>query len=307
MGEERSGTMTEVDPLLRFDKLTPGRLAELACLLEVTARKPGNVHRLRDLPELTFLDFIMSAGAIVEPLDRAIASGVGETVYRAIEATRRVISTNTNLGMVLLLAPLAMVPEGVRLEQGIEAVLNATTIDDARLVYRAIRLAHPGGMGTVPDQDITQEPTSPLRQVMTLAVDRDLIARQYANGFQQVLGEGVPALRAFLEKGRDLETAIVGAYLSLLARYPDSLIARKAGLERALEVSSRAAGILDAGWPERDEARRSCAAFDNWLREPSRRLNPGTTADLVAAALYAALRDGTIHLPLSSRFRVVGD
>jgi triphosphoribosyl-dephospho-CoA synthase len=265
----------------------------------VTARKPGNVHRLRDFPDLTFLDFVLSATAIVGPLDRAITDGVGAAVYGAIEATRRWVATNTNLGIVLLLAPLATVPDEIGLLEGLEAVLEATTVEDSRAVYRAIRLAQPGGMGDVPDQDLADEPTMGLRDIMRLAGDRDQIARQYADGFPSVLDDALPSLRGFLEGGKDLETAIVGAYLNTLARHPDSLIARKAGIEQAKEVSRRAADILDAGWPDRDEARRQCEAFDEWLREPCRRLNPGTTADLVTAALYAALRDGTIKLPLA--------
>ncbi len=278
--------------------LSPGRLAQLACLLEVNARKPGNVHRLRDFPDLNFLDFVLSATAIVEPMDRAISEGIGLSVCSAIEATRRVVSTNTNLGMVLLLAPLAAVADAVSLEAGIEAVLDAATVDDSRSVYRAIRLAHPGGMGNVPDEDLADEPTLRLRDIMRLAADRDLIARQYANGFREVLGEALPSLRSFLDLGHDLGTAIVGTYLNILARHPDSLIARKAGIDRAREVSVRAAAILEAGWPARVGARRDCDAFDDWLRDPCQRLNPGTTADLVTAALFAALRDGTIKLPL---------
>src|SRR5262245_53537811 len=98
-------------------RMSPGRLAQFACLLEVTARKPGNVHRFRDLPGLQFVDCLLSAVAIAEPLDRAAEIGVGDAVYEAIEATRRVVATNTNLGMVLLLAPLAAVPEGVELAE----------------------------------------------------------------------------------------------------------------------------------------------------------------------------------------------
>jgi triphosphoribosyl-dephospho-CoA synthase len=281
---------------------SPGRLAQVACLLEVTARKPGNVHRLRDFSDLHFVDFLLSAVAIAEPLDRASAIGVGVTVLQAIEATRRVVRTNTNLGMVLLLAPLSAVPAGVELATGVEAVLAATTVEDARAVYRAIRLAEPGGLGSTPDQDLAHEPTMTLRAVMSLAADRDLIARQYANGFQDVLGEALPALGASLGSGRSLEEAIITCHLSMMARHPDSLIARKAGLGVALEVSRRAAEVLGAGWPDRAEARRHCEDFDAWLREPVRRLNPGTTADLVTAALYAALRDGTIGIPLVQGF-----
>jgi len=273
-------------------------LAQVACLLEVTARKPGNVHRQSDFADLHFMDFLLSAGAIAGPLDRAIAEGVGVSVLAAIEATRHVVNTNTNLGIVLLLAPLAAVADGVDLAEGVEEVLAATTIDDAKRVYRAIQLAQPGGLGEVPDQDINREPTMTLRAAMALAADRDLVALQYANGFREVLDEALPALRESLHAGQPLETAIVAAYLNVLARHPDSLIARKYGPAQAVDVSRRAAELLEAGWPDRDQARRHCESFDVWLRHPSNRFNPGTTADLVTAALYAALRDGTIGLPL---------
>src|SRR5262249_51208377 len=154
-------------------------LAQIACIMEVTAPKPGNVHRGSDFGDSNFLDFLLSAAAIAGPLDQARVAGVGRAVREAVEATRRVVSTNTNLGMVLLLAPLAAVPGDQDLPSGIEGVLAATTIEDARDVYRAIRLAHPGGLGTVGDQDLADEPTVTLREAMRLAADRDMIARQY--------------------------------------------------------------------------------------------------------------------------------
>jgi triphosphoribosyl-dephospho-CoA synthase len=277
--------------------LSPGRLAQAACILEVTARKPGNVHRFADLPDLHYIDFLMSAAAIVEPLDRAAAIGVGRAICASIEATRRVVATNTNLGIVLLLAPLAAAASYENLAQGVEAVLAATTLADARQVYHAIRLARPGGLGEVDEQDIQHEPTIPLRAVMSLAADRDSIARQYANGFRDVLGVGLPNLRQAVQAGRSLEVAIVDTYLKLLARQPDSLIARKYGLDRAIEVSRRAASVVESGWPEGAEAEAHVDSFDSWLRHPDNRFNPGTTADLVTAALFAALREGTIRLP----------
>ena len=264
--------------------------------MEVTARKPGNVHRFSDLADLHFVDILLSATAIAEPLDRAATTGVGRAVLGAIEATRRVVSTNTNLGIVLLLAPLAAVADGADLALGVEAVLAAALVDDARDVFRAIRLAQPGGLGHVADQDVAREPTMPLRAVMALAAERDSIARQYANGYQQVFREALPALRASLDAGLPLETAIIFSYLNLLARHPDSLIARRYGPGWAHEVSHRAAEILDAGWPVEREAHRMFETFDSWLRHPANRFNPGTTADLVTAALYAALRDGIVKL-----------
>jgi triphosphoribosyl-dephospho-CoA synthase len=286
---------------------SPGLRAQIACLLEVTARKPGNVHRLADLGDLQFVDFLMSALAIGEPLDRAAEVGIGQTVFRAIEATRRVVRTNTNLGIALLLAPLAVVPEHTDLAQGLEKALSATTLDDARWAYRAIRLAQPGGLGNVAAQDISAEPTVTLRAAMALAAERDLIARQYANGFRDVLDLAVPNLRQCLTAGTPLESAIVVCYLTTLARHPDSLLARKHGAALAQAVSDRAALVLERGWPDQIALRRECDAFDTWLRQASSPLNPGTTADIVTAALYVALRDGTIDVPFSSDFGSLSD
>lgn len=280
------------------DTLSPGRLAQLACVLEVLAPKPGNVQRHRDLPGLHFFDFIASALAIGDPLDRAGVDGVGSAVERAVEATRRMVATNTNLGMVLLLAPLAAVPAGVELREGVAAVLASTTVEDSRAVYRAIRRAQPGGMGSVPDQDIADEPTLSLVEVMALAADRDLVARQYANRFREVFEDALPPLLGSLASGRSVEKAIVAAFLALLSRHPDSLIARKAGVEAAAEVSRRAGELIASGWPDSEGSGRRLDELDAWLRDPERRLNPGTTADLVTASLYAALRDGRIQLPL---------
>jgi triphosphoribosyl-dephospho-CoA synthase len=179
-------------------------------------------------------------------------------------------------------------------------VLAGTTVDDARHAFRAIVLAAPGGLGNASVQDVRSEPTVTLCEAMSLAADRDLVARQYASGFDEVLREAVPVLRTALDCGQPLETAIITTFLELLARHLDSLIVRKRGVETASEVTRRAADVLAAGWPGRPEARARCDAFDSWLRAQANRLNPGTTADLVTAALFAALRDGTISLPRSA-------
>ena len=257
--------------------LSPGKLAQIACVLEATARKPGNVHRFCDFDDLDYLDFILSAAAVADPLDRARAEGVGASVLAAVEATKRVVATNSNLGLILLLAPLVAVPSEESLGEGVLRVLESTTIDDARRVYRAIRLANPGGLGQAAEQDVRDEPTITLREAMVLAADRDLIARQYADGFAVVLGEGLPALRRRLNEGRPLETAIIGAFLDLLSRRPDSLIVRKAGAERAAEASRRAGEVLAAGWPDSEAA--ALAARRSRRHAPRRRSSPQPRRD----------------------------
>ncbi|WP_240910987.1 triphosphoribosyl-dephospho-CoA synthase [Paludisphaera soli] len=279
-----------------MNELSVGKLAQVACLMEATARKPGNVHRFADFSDLDYLDFLLAAAAVADPLDRA-AEGVGAAVLAATEATRSVVATNANLGIVLLLAPMAAVLRSTSLEDGLPRVLASTTVEDARLVYRAIRLANPGGLGRAREQDVADEPTITLRDAMILAADRDLIALQYAEDFRQVLGEGLPALGRRLGAGRPLEVAIVGVALELLASHPDSLIARKTDQATAREASRRARLVLDAGWPDAADGVASLRDLDLWMRADRNLRNPGTTADLVAAVLFAALREGTIELP----------
>jgi triphosphoribosyl-dephospho-CoA synthase len=170
-------------------------------------------------------------------------------------------------------------------------------VADARAVYQAIRLAAPAGLGRVPEQDVHDEPTQTLRQVMALAAARDLVARQYADGFREVFDDGLPALGRGLEQTGSLEGAIVFGHVHLMAQHPDSLIARKRGPAEADEAARRARQVLDAGWPEREPGRAALADLDAWLRAAGRGRNPGTTADLVTASLFAALREGIIQVP----------
>lgn len=273
-----------------------GLHAEIACIWEATARKAGNVHRYRDFADALYPDFLVSAALVGRVLDTAAREPVGQTILRAIRATRGLVPTNTNLGIVLVLAPLAAVPPGEALRCGVERLLAASTVDDSRAVYEAIRLARPGGLGTAPAQDVRAEPTATLREVMALAAGRDLVARQYANGFQEVF-ESAEALRLTLEKARSLEEAVVTVHLALMARHADTLIARKRGALEAAESARRAAQVLAAGWPTAGGGWDEFGHFDAWLRAEGNARNPGATADLVAASLFAALREGIMALP----------
>jgi triphosphoribosyl-dephospho-CoA synthase len=277
--------------------LPVGLCAQLACIWEVTARKPGNVHRYQDFADLTYMDFVLSAAAIAPVLETATERRVGDTILEGIRATRRLIETNANLGILLLLAPLAAVPREQNLRGDLQRILADLDRDDARVVYEAIRLARPGAMGTVPDQDVSAEPTQTLLHVMSLAAHRDLIARQYVSGFRDVFDEGVSALNEGLESARTLEGAILACHLRLMASYPDSLIARKRGAAEAEESSRRAHEVLNQGWPHRRSGWEALRSLDAWLRAEGHSRNPGTTADLVTASLFIALRQGTIEVP----------
>jgi triphosphoribosyl-dephospho-CoA synthase len=289
--------------------LSIGVCAQLACVWEATARKPGNVHRFRDSGDTSYLDFLQSAAAIAPVLETAHRRRVGETVLHCIEATRAVTNTNTNLGIVLLLAPLATVPHDEDLRAGLTRLLKNLDVVDSRDVYQAIRLARPGGLGRVRDQDVSQEPKVPLREAMALAADRDMIAGQYVTCFLEVFNDGVPALLEALHKKRpiSLEDAIIYCQLRLMQKYSDSLIARKSGDREAREASRRSGIALTKFWRSKKVRWQELGKLDAWLRAKGNRLNPGTTADLVTASLFIAVRQGSITLPLSRPFSADDD
>lgn len=277
---------------------TRGVDASLACLWEATAPKPGNVYRGADFEDLTYADFVTSAAAIGPIMDDAPRVGVGATVLAAVAATRARVATNSNLGMLLLIAPLAAVADGSPLTGGVADVLNHLSVDDARDAYAAIRLAQPGSLGTVETADVhaASSPQITLREAMALAADRDLVARQYVDDFAEVRWTADRIAAAASEA--PLCEAIVRGYLELLAAHPDSLVARKCGPAMAAQVSAGAARVLDARRHGEDAYLACRDDFDFFLRADGHRRNPGTSADLVAAALFLLLREQRIPWPV---------
>lgn len=282
---------------LKTQNLSLGQCATFACLLEATAPKVGNVHRGADFEGLTFADFVTSAVAIGPAMERAAETGVGRAVLDAIAATRALVDTNTNLGMVLLIAPLAAVPSEQILADGIGAVLQNLTAADSALVYEAIRLAQPGGMGETKEMDVAGAAPPSLLAAMEHAKDRDLVAQQYCEDFALVLGEILPNLLRGQERGWSLLDNIIREHVQLLSTYPDSLIVRKCGPEVAAQACVYAAQVLRAGEPDDENYHAALSDFDFWLRADGHRRNPGTTADLIAAALFAGLREGVLTPP----------
>lgn len=282
-------------------RLSVGQRAALACLWEVSAGKPGNVHRAADFEDLTFVDFATSAVAIVPAFDSVTRGArLGAIVLDAVTATRQAIATNANLGTILLLAPLALAAQrsDQALPKATGEVLASLDAEDARLVYEAILLASPGGMGRVEEADIAGDAPDDLLRAMRLASARDLVARQYANGFTEVFDHVVPEILGGLARGWPLGQTIVYSQLKLMSEFPDSLISRKCGEAVARKSALLAAAALAAGQPSDAAYLRAVADLDFWLRADGHRRNPGTTADLLAAGLFASLLSGVIQLPV---------
>jgi triphosphoribosyl-dephospho-CoA synthase len=277
--------------------ITPAEVAaagQLACLLEVSAPKPGNVSPDRHFHDTRYEDFLASAVAIGPALAAADRHPLGVTIRSAVDATLRWTRSNTNLGIVLLLAPLARaaLKSGGGLRERVSRVLEETTVEDAAEVYAAIRRARPGGLGEAAAEDVAESPSVPLRQAMALAAERDAIAREYVTDFALTFDTGVPALRAARQEGLAWTDAAVDCYLALLDTADDTHIARKLGAAEAARVSQRARQIRAAGGTRSAEGRAGLAMLDAELRDSRNRRNPGTTADLTCAALFVVILEG---------------
>jgi triphosphoribosyl-dephospho-CoA synthase len=275
-----------------------------AAVADVEAFKPGNVSVASPGHNMRAEDFVASATAI-GPAIAQPGLRVGERILRAIEATRAVVTFNTNLGIVLLCAPLVhaaleSMPER-RLRKRVRNVLAGLDVTDAGLAYRAIRLAQPGGLGTSARHDVASAPTVTLREAMREARLRDRVAAQYVSGFADVFGLGTGVMRAALARRSDTRSAVVSVYLAFLARFPDSHIARKYGNDVALKIVSQAQGAARA-WDSADEPAEAMPALvelDRQLKACS--INPGTSADLTVATVLAVTLEDLLDRVYHSR------
>ena len=259
-----------------------------ACEQEVSAPKPGNVNCFSNNHEMEVADFIKSAQAIA-PIMAQSGCTVGELILQSIIATRAVVDCNTNLGIVLLFAPLCKAMHQCRtfsqLPHTLEEVLKNLTIDDAEKCYQAIRLADAGGMGELDDHDINQQATITLKEAMELAQNRDTIARQYTHNYDAIWCIGLPSLTKEINCGQTVEWAITFAYLIMLSKIPDTLIYRKKGRVVSEEVSTAAHSLVNKIKENHklSDSKVEVITWDDELKK--KKLNPGTTADLTAATL----------------------
>ena len=299
-------------PWIARDPLTIARAARLACEWEAIAFKPGNVHPHARFFDLTYGDFLQSAAAIEPifarldrpPLPNRSRGKLGRLVLDAVAATRATVGTNTNLGILLLIAPLALVATGEDLAEGVVRVLEQANEEDAAAIFEAIRHAQPGGLGRAEDHDLPEcldvnhsAPSGPipsLDQAMRAASHRDAIARQYSQRFSDLFTFGLPDLAGRVHQGRTLGQAITLNALAWQANHPDTLIQRKRGPDLAREASRRARAVLESGGPDHPDHIAALTEFDTWLRVDGHARNPGATADLVAATLFVALRVGLV-------------
>ncbi|MGB5832417.1 MAG: triphosphoribosyl-dephospho-CoA synthase [Thiohalocapsa sp.] len=259
-----------------------------ACRLDVKAMKPGNVSEASAGHGMTSDDFFRSASASADAMSDPRLK-LGQRIHRAVAATRAAVGVNTNLGIVLLCAPLAQAALSARPGDDLRVVLcrvlEEADIDDAEEVFAAIRLARPGGLGDADRHDVAARAQVPLRDAMAVAANRDRIAGQYASGFADLFGDALPRFRAVRPADREVGAGVLDLYLHLLSRYPDSHVARKHGTDAASNLQQVGAAVYVA-WrsASNGEVTDRLLAFDQRLKQAG--INPGTTADLTVATVF---------------------
>jgi len=292
---------------------------ELAILFEVSADKPGNVNLTVGFEGTRYEHFLASAVAATPSFElaaeRGIAVSQGEVQISDVKLGRIIRDCvadinawqhggNTLLGTVILLSPIAvaagMTPnkeeqvfEIPKLRENVKLVVESTTPEDAVDVYEAIKIANPSGLGKAPELDINDpnsvnrilEENISLYQVFKIASKYDNVCSEWINNYPITFDIAYPYLMEQIRETKDLNVAIIHTFLKILAEYPDTFIARKVGIGKTREVSSRAKEILKLGGLETSNGREKLKEFDLELRKSSNLLNPGTTADIIAAAL----------------------
>jgi len=258
-------------------------------LEEVNALKPGNISRYADGHGMTLADFTRSA-ELVTPILCDPSLSVGQRIQQSVKKTKENLACNTNLGMLLLFAPLIRAaeldPENyMHLQQILSSVLQALDTAEAMLICEAIRLANPGGLGQSDRYDVHSVIECGMQQVMTQAQDKDSIARQYVTNFQDIFSIGLSTIKDFNRRWNSVEWATVACYMTFLADFPDSHVQRKYG-EQAAENTRIKASLIAENFKNNinpDDAVIVLLEYDTELKKAS--INPGTSADLTAASV----------------------
>ncbi len=281
-----------------FPNLSLGHFAALACQLEAAVAKPGNVHPAANFSDLCYLDFVIAGQIVGDVIDRQTDLTLAQMIHSAACSTRQALGTNVNLGIILLLCPLAkwLFEQGTFESSGMDQWLRKISQSETRQILDAIRIAAPGGIGSAARADVNN-PESELPQIieaMELSRERDQIARQWCTGFSDILFWFGPQLKRSLKQWNSLPRAVIATHLRWLARESDSLVVRKSGQLVGQELQQRAQSVVELLNEDWHCAEPAIAEFDLWLRSDGHRRNPGTTADLICAGLFVLLVSGEL-------------
>ncbi|MFW5911250.1 MAG: triphosphoribosyl-dephospho-CoA synthase [Halolamina sp.] len=283
---------------------TPAENAELALLLEVAGTpKPGNVDRHRDLDDLRFEQFLAgTVGSAAGLRGAADGAPLGEAIERAVRGMSHQSGGNTQFGCLLLLTPLVSAAgDGDLSPEAVRERCRGTTVDDAVAFYRAfehvdVAVGDPAADAAELDVRRGSDAAPALRErgttlwdVMALSADPDdsvpdTNAQEWVEGFPRTFD----AAESILAHDGPVLDRAAHCFLRELAAEPDTLVATNYGESVARETRKRAESTLAE--VERsgslDPAEELAEAFVD------EGINPGTTADRVAASVFVALERG---------------
>ena len=227
---------------------------------------------------------------------------------------------NTNLGTAMLLLPLSagaglLLGSGggvdlKRLQKACETMLQATTVEDSVEFYRLLRKVGKGWLGKVsgvgaPDVFNARAYVNLRRlnctflDLMKISSQWDAVAYELAHSMPLTFGLAYPTILRYHHDTGNINIAIVNTFLTILAKKADTFIVRKlkaAGVEDAEEkawrVSEMARNALALGGASSKEGREALFKMDEEMKREGGLLNPGSTADIVAAGLMLLLLSG---------------
>ncbi|MHA1273946.1 MAG: triphosphoribosyl-dephospho-CoA synthase [Promethearchaeota archaeon] len=302
------------------------RCASLASFLELAGwPKPGNVHRTKNFKNTRYEHFLAGIVAI-QPNFKEFCNrtykysiNIGEDFsfvrlgYFFREAAKEMLKWqkggNVLLGHILILAPLvaaaAICLKSKKIKYNnyilnIKKIINDSTVKDAQELYQAIKIVNPGGLGKVDKYDINDENSAiilkrdgiTLKKIFELSKNIDLISSEYSTDFNIILNEGLPYYFEIFNQTNDINIATVNTYLKVLSEHPDTLVIRKSGIEAAIMISNRAKEIITMGGIMTEKGLKLTQELDDFLHEKKGKMNPGTTADIVAGIIFCALLFG---------------
>jgi len=273
--------------------ITESQLAEFyrqACEVELQAFKPGNVSIFADGHDMTVEDFRRSA-EVSTPAICDENYSLGEKIFYAVKATQEAVGCNTNLGIILLCAPLIQAVQrypDLDLRTALVNVLKSTTIDDANWTFKAIALASPGGLGEVENQDVNENATVTLQAAMRIASNKDRIALQYVSDYKDIFDLGVLSYTCCFNRWGEQSWAAVAVYADLLSQFPDSHIERKFGSRYSAKVATIMTELSNKLRITNDPEQVKPLLYQMDAELKSHGLNPGTSADLTVATVLTA-------------------
>ena len=258
-----------------------------SCKKDIELIKPGNVNLLSSHKDTKAQDYLDSAILSSKELFNQNHS-FGKRILESVKVTRAQINVNTNLGIILLCAPVIQAYIDFNLldlREGIKKTLATTSIKDTHDLCAAINVSSPGGLGDRDMYDTASYPNASIKEIMNYSQEYDRISYQYSHNFSDIFDFIIPKLEFLNQRYESLDISLSLLFIEILAKIPDSHISRKFGDKIAKKTSNNAYDLLKILDREYDPDYLAKALNNLDYEYKKKGINPGTTADLLVASL----------------------